>query len=73
MNRSLQHLRICILFVDGTIVKDQHLVVGIGIDALGKKVVLGLGKAPPRTSRWSAACLSICPSEDWILVNRVCI
>ncbi|MBV9294039.1 MAG: transposase [Acidobacteriaceae bacterium] len=42
MSRSLQHLQICALLVDGTIFKGQHLVVAIGIDAFGKKVVLGL-------------------------------
>jgi putative transposase len=42
MSRSLQHLQICCVLVDGTIFKGQHLVVAIGIDALGKKVVLGL-------------------------------
>jgi len=42
MSRSLQYLQICALLVDGTIFKGQHLVVAIGIDAFGKKVVLGL-------------------------------
>ncbi len=42
MSRSLQHLQICALLVDGTIFKGQHLVVAIGIDAFGKKLVLGL-------------------------------
>ena len=42
MSRSLQHLRISALLMDGTIFKGQHLVVAIGIDAFGKKVVLGL-------------------------------
>jgi putative transposase len=42
MSRSLQHLQISALLIDGTIFKGQHLVVAIGIDAFGKKVVLGL-------------------------------
>lgn len=42
MSRSLQHLQICALLIDGTIFKGQHLVVAIGIDTFGKKVVLGL-------------------------------
>jgi transposase-like protein len=42
MSRSLEHLPICALLLDGTIFKGQHLVVAIGIDALGRKVVLGL-------------------------------
>ncbi len=42
MSRSLEHLQICALLIDGTIFKGQHLVAAIGIDAFGKKVVLGL-------------------------------
>ncbi len=42
MSPSLQHLQLCAVLMDGTIFKGQHLVVAIGIDALGKKVVLGL-------------------------------
>lgn len=42
MTRSLAHLQICALIVDGTIFKGQHLVAAIGIDAFGKKMVLGL-------------------------------
>lgn len=42
MSRSLQHLQICALLIDGTLFKGQHLVAAIGIDAFGKKVVLGL-------------------------------
>lgn len=42
MTRSLHHLQICALLVDGTIFKGQHLIVAIGIDAFGNKLVLGL-------------------------------
>jgi putative transposase len=42
MSRSLQQLQICAVLIDGTIFKGQHLVAAIGIDAFGKKVVLGL-------------------------------
>ncbi len=42
MSRSLQHLRICAVLIDGTIFKGQHLVAAIGIDAFGKKALLGL-------------------------------
>jgi putative transposase len=42
MNRSLHHLQICAPLIDGTIFKGQHLVAAIGIDAFGKKLVLGL-------------------------------
>ena len=42
MSRSLQHVQLCALLIDGTIFKGQHLVAAIGIDALGKKLVLGL-------------------------------
>lgn len=42
MNRSLAHLPLCAVVIDGTIFKGQHLVVAIGIDTLGHKIVLGL-------------------------------
>jgi putative transposase len=42
MNRSLAQLSLCALVIDGTIFKGQHLVVAIGIDMLGHKIVLGL-------------------------------
>jgi putative transposase len=42
MNRSLVQLPLCALVIDGTIFKGQHLVVAIGIDTLGHKIVLGL-------------------------------
>ena len=42
MNRSLAHLPLCAVVIDGTIFKGQHLVVAIGIDTLGHKMVLGL-------------------------------
>ena len=42
MNRSLEHLPLCAVVMDGTIFKGQHLIVAIGIDTLGHKVVLGL-------------------------------
>jgi transposase-like protein len=42
MTRSLAHLQLCAMIVDGTIFKGQHLVVAIGMDRLGHKIVLGI-------------------------------
>jgi transposase-like protein len=42
MDRSLAGLSIAVLMIDGTIFKGQNLVVAIGIDASGRKLVLGL-------------------------------
>ena len=42
MSRSLEHVQICAVLIDGTIFKGQHLVAAIGIDVLGKKLVLSL-------------------------------
>ncbi len=52
MTRSLRHLQICALLVEDTIFKGQHLIVAMGIDAFGNKLVLGWCKEPPRTRRW---------------------
>ncbi len=51
MSRSLQHLQICALLIDGTIFKGRHLVAALGIDALGKKVVLGLVQGATENAR----------------------
>lgn len=40
--RSLAQLAICALMIDGTIFKGANLVVAIGIDRFGHKIVLGL-------------------------------
>lgn len=42
MTRSLVDVPLTVMLLDGTIFKDQHLVVAIGVDRLGNKVVLGL-------------------------------
>ncbi len=42
MERSLAGLAITVMVIDGTIFKGQSLVVAIGIDASGRKLVLGL-------------------------------
>jgi putative transposase len=42
MTRSLANLSICVMMIDGTIFKGFNLVVAIGIDRFGHKIVLGL-------------------------------
>lgn len=42
LTRSLQHLSICVMMIDGTIFKSANLVVALGIDRFGHKIVLGL-------------------------------
>jgi transposase-like protein len=42
LTRSLQHLSICVMMIDGTIFKNANLVVALGIDRFGHKIVLGL-------------------------------
>ena len=42
MSRSLAGIPLLAIIVDGTIFKGAHLVVAIGIDALGHKIVLGV-------------------------------
>jgi transposase-like protein len=42
LTRSLSGLNLCAIFVDGTIFKGEHLVVAIGLDRLGRKIVLGI-------------------------------
>jgi len=42
MERSLAGLAITVMAIDGTIFKGQSLVVAVGVDASGRKLVLGL-------------------------------
>jgi putative transposase len=42
LERSLTGLSIAVMVIDGTIFKGQSLVVAVGIDASGRKLVLGL-------------------------------
>jgi transposase-like protein len=42
MQRSLEHVALAVMVIDGTIFKGQNLVVAIGVDRLGHKIVLGL-------------------------------
>ena len=42
MKRSLANLSLIAILIDGTIFKGQHLIVAIGLDRFGSKVVLGL-------------------------------
>jgi transposase-like protein len=42
MERSLAGLAIAVMVIDGTIFKGQSLVVAVGVDASGRKLVLGL-------------------------------
>jgi putative transposase len=42
LTRSLDNLSICVMMIDGTIFKSANLVVALGIDRFGHKIVLGL-------------------------------
>jgi putative transposase len=42
MERSLTGIPIVVVVIDGTVFKGQNLVVAVGIDASGRKLVLGL-------------------------------
>jgi putative transposase len=42
MTRSLANMPVCAMLIDGTIFKGQHLIVAIGVDRMGHKVVLGI-------------------------------
>lgn len=42
MKRSLDHVALAVMVIDGTIFKSQNLVVSLGVDRLGHKIVLGV-------------------------------
>jgi len=42
MKRSLADLQLAVIIIDGTIFASEHVIVAIGIDRFGHKIVLGL-------------------------------
>jgi transposase-like protein len=42
MTRSLTGVKLTVMLIDGTIFKGQHMIVAVGMDPLGNKLVLGL-------------------------------
>ena len=44
MTRSLEQVQLCALLVDGTFFKGESLVVAIGVDRFGSKLVLGISQ-----------------------------
>ena len=42
MKRSLEHVSLTAIVIDGTIFQGQHLIVAIGIERTGRKLVLGV-------------------------------
>jgi putative transposase len=51
MKRSLANLSNCVMMIDGTIFKGFNLVVALGIDRFGHKIVLGLRQGATETRR----------------------
>ncbi len=67
MTRSLAHLQICAMIIDGTIFKGQHRTL------LARRWCRGWCRVPRKTPRSSAVCSINYPSAVWISVSRVCI
>jgi transposase-like protein len=61
MTRSLAGVKVLVMMIDGTIFKDQHMIVAIGMDPLGNKLVLGLpGAQDPQRNGASAGSAAAC-------------
>ncbi len=72
MNRSLARLPLCAVVIDGTIFKGQHLVVAIGIDTLGHKLVLGLIQGATENATVVSGLLDHLAARELDLLSRVC-
>ena len=57
LTRFLSGLNLCAIFVDGTIFKGEHLVVAIGLDRLGRKIVLGIRQGATENTTLAGTCL----------------
>lgn len=53
VRRDLSKVRLCVLVLDGVEVKQQHLVTALGIDEMGRKMILGFHQG---ASENQAAC-----------------
>ena len=42
MKRSLADVQLAVIVIDGTIFEGEHMIVAIGIDRFGRKIVLGM-------------------------------
>ena len=51
MTRSLAHVPLSVILIDGTIFKGQHMIVAIGVDPLGNKIVLGMEQGASENTR----------------------
>jgi transposase-like protein len=51
MTRSLAQVRLSVILIDGTIFKGQHMIVAIGVDRLGNKIVLGMEQGASENTR----------------------
>ena len=51
MTRSLAQVPLSIMLIDGTIFKGQHMIVAIGVDRLGNKIVLGMEQGATENTR----------------------
>lgn len=51
MKRSLRDVNVSVMIIDGTIFEGEHMMVAIGIDRFGHKVVLGLRQGATENAR----------------------
>lgn len=49
--RSLVDLAVLVIYIDGIIVDGHHIIAAVGVDEAGSKHLLGLARAPVRTTR----------------------
>ena len=62
LRRDLGTLDLVVLMIDGVVIDEHVLLVALGIDADGKKHVLGVREARPRTPPRARRCSPICAS-----------
>ena len=58
MTRSLAHVPLSVILIDGTIFKGQHMIVAVGVDRLGNKIVLGMEQGGSENTRVAQGLLS---------------
>ena len=71
--RRFEDREFLILYIDGLVFGEQHVICAMGVDTEGKKQVLGIyGRGPVKTAPPPPLCWKIWWSAGWIRSGVIC-
>ena len=71
--RPLGEWTFAVVYLDGVVLAEHTALVAMGITLEGDKRILGGGKVPARTVRWSWTCWRACRNAAWSSCGRRCL